>query len=216
MLTHFLLPLLVATSLQAGDRLPMVMGSIRNLENQPVKAKVSLAQGGQQTHTDKNGLFFFKDVAPGDTLFIQYNKVRTAVPVAGRNTIHMKLADNLADLIRPKDKPAEKKARKQQETGGGNIFFAQDLQNTGGKNLAEAIAALGTVTVTPEGQVIMRGFNSFNADPYALILLDGTEVLSLIDVELADVSKVEILKDGEMYGVKGANGVVLITTKVSE
>lgn len=215
MFTHFLFPLLVAASLSTADRLPVVMGSIRNLEGQPVRAKVSLTQGKQQTRTDKNGLFFFKDVDPADTLLIQYNKVSTAVPIAGRDKIHMRLADNLADLIRPNDKPKKKTDRKNQDSGG-NVFYAQDLQNTGGKNLAEAIAALGIVTVTPEGEVIMRGFNSFNAAPYALILLDGTEVLSLIDVELADVSKVEILKDGEMYGVKGANGVVLITTKVSE
>ena len=206
----FLLPLFAATMLTAQDRIPVVMGSIRNLDGQPVRAAVQLQRAGTKTKTDKRGLFFLQNVEPDDTLLIRYNHINTQVAVSGRQQIHIKLADNLADLIRPKEKPA-KKADKAES--GGNVFTSEDLIRTGGKNLIEALSSIGGATITPEGGVILRGFTSFYGSSNAMILVDGTEVTSLLDVELMDVSKVEYQKNGEMYGVRGANGVVLITTK---
>jgi len=55
--------------------------------------------------------------------------------------------------------------------------------------------------------------NSDTADP--LILVNGVEVTTLSNINPSDVSSVEIIKDGtaSIYGIRGGNGVILITTK---
>jgi len=60
----------------------------------------------------------------------------------------------------------------------------------------------------------IRGINTTgNTD--ALIILDGMEVSDISDINPLDVKSVEVLKDAAatMYGVRGANGVVIIKTK---
>ncbi len=77
------------------------------------------------------------------------------------------------------------------------------------------------VARTPEGlSVRIRGVSTLLGDPEPLVVLDGqplwqgTRELALINP--ADVDRIEVLKDGgatSFYGVRGANGVLLITTR---
>ena len=61
----------------------------------------------------------------------------------------------------------------------------------------------------------IRGVNTFGANSYPLILVDGVDrSMDLVDTE--DIASFSILKDATataLYGVRGANGIVLITTK---
>lgn len=61
----------------------------------------------------------------------------------------------------------------------------------------------------------IRGINTATGNTDALVILDGMEVSDVSDVNPADVASVEVLKDSEstLYGMRGANGVVIITTK---
>ena len=70
------------------------------------------------------------------------------------------------------------------------------------------------VMVTPDNRIIIRGIgtNSDNTDP--LILVDGVEMTDLSGLNPADVESVDVIKDGSsaIYGMRGANGVVIIKT----
>lgn len=73
------------------------------------------------------------------------------------------------------------------------------------------------VEVGPENtpsSVRIRGVNSINASTAPLVLVDGMES-DLGSVNPYDVHSVSVLKDSSasIYGVRGANGVILITTK---
>lgn len=61
----------------------------------------------------------------------------------------------------------------------------------------------------------IRGISTPTGNPDALIILDGMEVSDVSDVSPSDVASVEVLKDSEatLYGMRGANGVVIIKTK---
>ncbi len=63
--------------------------------------------------------------------------------------------------------------------------------------------------------VHIRGINSINSSTAPLVLVDGAEVPDLDSVSPYDVYSVSVLKDASssIYGVRGANGVILITTK---
>ena len=85
---------------------------------------------------------------------------------------------------------------------GGRVAGVISLQSSGepGKNISE---------------FWVRGIGTFGANNSALVLIDGLEG-RLSDVDPADVESFSILKDASataVYGVRGANGVVLVTTK---
>ncbi len=70
------------------------------------------------------------------------------------------------------------------------------------------------VTVTSDKRIIIRGIgtNSDSFDP--LILVDGVETTDLTGINPADVQSVDVIKDGTsaIYGMQGANGVIIIRT----
>ena len=71
------------------------------------------------------------------------------------------------------------------------------------------------LVVTNDGKVIIRGINSINCPTEALIVVDGNIVSDVNLYRPIDVEKVEVLKDASasIYGMRGANGVILITLK---
>ena len=85
---------------------------------------------------------------------------------------------------------------------GGRIPGIISVQRSGepGKNISE---------------LLIRGIGTFGANSSALVLIDGLEG-DLSEVDPADIESFSVLKDASataVYGVRGANGVVLITTK---
>jgi TonB-dependent SusC/RagA subfamily outer membrane receptor len=70
------------------------------------------------------------------------------------------------------------------------------------------------VQVTSDKRIIIRGIgtNSDATDP--LILVDGVETTDLSGINPADVQSVDVIKDGSsaIYGMQGANGVIIIKT----
>lgn len=71
------------------------------------------------------------------------------------------------------------------------------------------------VVVNPNGTIQIRGINSINSPTEALIIVDGAPFNDINSLNPNDVQSVEVLKDASaaIYGSRGANGVVLITTK---
>ena len=61
----------------------------------------------------------------------------------------------------------------------------------------------------------IRGANSFYGSTEPLLVVDGTIVDDISEINPRDVKSVEVLKDGgaAIYGSRGANGVILITLK---
>ena len=71
------------------------------------------------------------------------------------------------------------------------------------------------VQVTPDKRILIRGINSINSSTDPLILVDGTEMSDISALNPNDIESVSVLKDASssIYGVRGGNGVILITTK---
>lgn len=74
---------------------------------------------------------------------------------------------------------------------------------------------LSGVRVTSDNKIIIRGVNSIISSQDPLFVVDGSIVSSIDHVLPVDVKSVSILKDSAaaIYGSRGANGVILITTK---
>ena len=72
------------------------------------------------------------------------------------------------------------------------------------------------VRVTENGGIQIRGNNNLNGQPSeALIVVDGIICDNINNLNPVNIHSVEVLKDGSssIYGSRGGNGVVLITTK---
>jgi TonB-dependent starch-binding outer membrane protein SusC len=64
--------------------------------------------------------------------------------------------------------------------------------------------------------IVLRGNRSLKADNKPLVLVDGIPYGSFVDINPTDIASIEVLKDvasTAIYGTRGANGVIIITTK---
>lgn len=91
----------------------------------------------------------------------------------------------------------------------------EDLRETGCTTLLEAMSGLMAgveVYDNDEGMqhVSIRGSRSQSGNVLPLYIVDGHEVPNLMTVSIDQVKDVEVLKDAALYGVKGANGAVIV------
>lgn len=113
--------------------------------------------------------------------------------------------------------------RKVSTTGAITTIAAEDLQvpATSVSNMMQGRVP-GIIGVTRSGEpgndyseFWIRGISTFGANTGALVLVDGVEG-RLDDIDPVDIESFSILKDASataVYGVRGANGVVIVTTK---
>ncbi|WP_147676723.1 SusC/RagA family TonB-linked outer membrane protein [Algibacter pacificus] len=110
--------------------------------------------------------------------------------------------------------------KKESVLGAINQVKGEDVVNSGSPNIVNALngvsPGLNVVQSSgqpgaDEGQIFIRG----NANP--LILVDGVEIVGgFSNIDPRDVESISTLKDGAataVYGIRGANGVIIITTK---
>ena len=64
-------------------------------------------------------------------------------------------------------------------------------------------------------RVIVRGLSSVNSSTDPLFIVDGSQVMDISSINPKDVKRVDVLKDAStsIYGMRGANGVIIITLK---
>lgn len=110
-------------------------------------------------------------------------------------------------------------------TGAVTNVDVDDLKHISTSNLSNALAGnvAGVMAMQTSGQpgknkseFWIRGISTFGASKSAYILVDGFERENIDDLNIEDIESFSVLKDASataIYGSKGANGVVLITTK---
>ena len=175
------------------------------------------------TVTDVDGNFSLS-VPNNAVLVVSYVGFRSQeVPVAGKSSLQITLVEDteILDEVVVVGYGQQKKAS---VVGAITHTPGEVLERAGG--ISDVGAALtgnlpGVITIASSGmpgeeepQIIIRGSSSWNnSDP--LVLVDGIE-RPLSSVDIASVQSISVLKDASataVYGVKGANGVILVTTK---
>ena len=187
-----------------------------------VSIKVNGTNKGTQTN---NGGAFQISVAPGVTLtfsYVGYNNVEKKVTDVSPFTIKLsKVNANLDDVV----VIGYQSVRRKDVMASVASVGAKDLKDIPINSAAEALnGRLAGVTATtaegsPDAQVRIRvrGGMSITGDNSPLYILDGVQVenaLGLISPQ--DIQSIDVLKDAAataIYGARGANGVIVITTK---
>jgi TonB-linked SusC/RagA family outer membrane protein len=114
--------------------------------------------------------------------------------------------------------------KKESVVGSISTVKGADLMKAGVTSVSNALAGRvpGMITVQQTGlpgsndsKIYIRGMSSFTGSSSPLVLVDGVES-SMNDINPSEVETISVLKDASataVFGVKGANGVILITTK---
>jgi TonB-dependent starch-binding outer membrane protein SusC len=202
-----------------------VKGKVTDDTGSPVMgANVQLKGTQTATQTDVNGDFSIQVPATGNPeLIISSVGLATTTVSAKSDNLDIKLQKNVSNL----DDVVVigyGTAKRRDLTGTVSSIGAAELSKIPVSSAAEAITGrLAGVQVTttdgaPGAEIVIRvrGGGSVTQDNSPLYIVDGFPVSSINDIAPADIASIDILKDAgtaAIYGARGANGVVIITTK---
>jgi|WetSurMetagenome_2_1015567.scaffolds.fasta_scaffold02472_3 TonB-dependent starch-binding outer membrane protein SusC len=153
--------------------------------------------------------------------FIGYTKQQ--IPVAEQNTVNVVLNPEyvgLNELVVVGYGTVKKKDLTGSVSSIKGIEITKTATNNALQSMQGKIAGLDITKASGEAgseiHIDLRGNRSINASNTPLFLVDGIEYGSTLDLNASDIASIEVLKDASstaIYGSRGANGVVIITTK---
>lgn len=222
-----LVPLLCATAVvSAQNKAVTVSGKVVDKTGEPViSAGVFIKGTTVGTVTDFEGKYTLTNV-PSDAVLTASNLGYTTAEQAvnGKTVVDFVLQDEsviLDDVI----VVAYGTAKKESFTGSASVVKGDELSKRPVGNLTKSFeGAVAGVQVTSGGgqpgegaSIMVRGAGSVNASSSPLYVVDGVPYDGAISaINPADIETMTVLKDasaGALYGARGANGVIVITTK---
>ena len=225
-LASLLLAVTASTAFAAPGQ--TLKGRVVDSEGQPiVGAVVNLGEGLKMVLTDQDGRFELKKVDARDEVFVDYlgyKQGRKKADFSGNFEIVLELQDEY-ELLAPVAFTAKPKKLVTEAT---SVVTGAELEKHPITVLQNAFTSTVTGVETYEGQsepgwsetaMYIRGVRTMNSNARApLVIVDNVERdLSFLDAY--PIENITILKDAaatSIYGMRGANGVILVTTKRGE
>ncbi|NPA35869.1 MAG: TonB-dependent receptor [Chlorobi bacterium] len=214
---------IILTPIEGGQQ-NVITGKVTDENGDPLPGVSVVVKG--TTHgviTNADGVFSISDVPAGTHLIFSFIGMKTEEVVIGEQTnIDVAMQSdiyNLDEVITV----GYSTVKKRDVTGSISSIGAKDLAKTGSATIAQAIQGktAGVLITRKSGKpgadlsVRIRGVGGINnSEP--LYIVDGIYGGSLQGINPDEIESIEILKDASsaaIYGARGANGVVLITTK---
>ena len=174
--------------------------------------------------TDLDGKFSIPNVSAGSTLVVSYIGYSTQeIKVGNQNTFNITMADD-AQLLEEVVVIGYGAVRRKDLTGSVATVDADALTAVPVASATEALTGkmAGVQITTTEGspdaemKIRVRGGGSITGDNSPLFVVDGFPVESISDIPASEIEDITVLKDASstaIYGSRGANGVILVTTK---
>ena len=202
-----------------------ITGTVTGPDGNPV-AGASVAVDGTSlgTTTDVRGGFTLSAPANGTLIvsFIGYNDEHVAIN--GKTVLDIKMKESTHD-IDDVIVVAFGEAKKEAFTGSAAVLKSEDITKTQSSNAANALvgkvaglqlsSSSGDLGSDPE--IRIRGYGSINAGKEPLWVVDGMPYDGdKNNINMSDIESMTVLKDAAsnaLYGARGANGVIMITTK---
>jgi TonB-linked SusC/RagA family outer membrane protein len=201
-------------------------GTVTSAEDgEPVAgASVSVRGTTKGTITDGNGKFSLPDLpASAEVLVISF---------IGMETVEIAIGENLTIVMRETSQSLDEvivvaygTTTKKSFTGSAAVIKSEEISKNQSSNVTNNIAGkvAGVQGLSSNGQpgtgstLRIRGVGSMNSSNAPLYVVDGVPYGSDISaINNNDIESITVLKDAAsaaLYGARGANGVVLITTK---
>ena len=222
---HLLFVLFLVTCLNGFSQ---ISGTVKDGSSGEVLPGVSIIIKGTMngTVTDFNGNYTLK-ASEGDQLVFSFvGYLRREITVGSEKVIDVELSENLKEIdeVVVVGYGVQKKS---DITGSVVSFNTEKIEDRPQVNILQSLqGSMAGFRVSIEGSaaegsstnMMIRGQNSITASNTPLIILDGVPYSGrLSELNPNDIQSVEVLKDASssaIYGARGANGVILITTKM--
>lgn len=201
-----------------------IKGTVKDTSGEPVIGATVQEKGTKNiAATDIDGNFTLK-VSGGKTLQVSYIGMKTkTVNIQGKSEVTITMEDeatSLNDVV----VIGYGTVKKKDLTGSVSTVKGDALNKVPVPSVSEALAGkLSGVRVTttdgsPDAEVLIRvrGGGSITSDNSPLYVVDGFPTESISDISSNDIEDITVLKDASstaVFGSRGANGVILITTK---
>ena len=202
-----------------------VSGTVTGSDGSPVVGATVVVEGTSLgTSTDLQGKYILAAPTNGTLVisFIGYEDAKLAIN--GKTTVNVVLKEaskTIEDVI----VVAFGEAKKEAFTGSAKVVSSEDLSKIQTTNAATALSGkvAGLQMSTASGDlganptILIRGVGSINAGTAPLWVVDGMPYEGDINnINMADIESITVLKDAAsnaLYGARGANGVIMVTTK---
>lgn len=193
-----------------------------------LKAQLSIKGTDLAANADKHGRFGFTALNADDVLEIKCNKQVREVKVEGRQSMRIVWGEEGIEVSEDAQLVSEGNdwVKRREYLNDMSKIMGSDLRRSGAHSLISALRArVPSLEIDDQGRVIIhrgsvqkssggigdRAPVNFNA----LIVVDGQEIQSLNDISLFDVGMIKILDEAPLYGFRGVNGVIEITSEAS-
>lgn len=203
-----------------------ISGKITDSDGQALPGVTVIVKGNPTLGTVSNidGNYTLPNVPSNGTLQFSFvGMVPQEVALNGRTAVNVSLAQDAIGL----DEVIAigyGTQRKRDVTSAITIVSADDMAKVPTSNVATALQGLapGIMVSTNQGRpgsmgsVTIRGTSSISGNTEPLYVIDGIPYDDASTVNPADIASMQVLKDAAssaIYGSRGANGVILITTK---
>ncbi len=200
-------------------------GNVKDKSGEPIIGASILEKGTTNgTITDFDGNFTLKVSSKKALVVVSYIGMKTQeIDIKGKSKIDVTLEDDtqaLEEVVVIGYGTVSKKDL----TGSVSSVNAKQLESIPVSSASEALQGkmAGVQITTTEGspdadvKIRVRGGGSLSQDNSPLYIVDGFPVSSISDIAPTDIQSVDVLKDASstaIYGARGANGVIIITTK---
>ena len=203
-----------------------VTGNVRDVFGEPMIGVNILVEGANNgVVTNIQGDFTIDNVSDNTVLKFSYIGFRDQkVVVDGNNIINVIMHED-ATALNEVVVVGYGTMKKKDLTGSVATVNINDIAMVTGSDVLQALQArVPGVDLQQEGggeagagvNITLRGNRSLKASNAPLVIVDGVEYGTTLDIPASAIEMVDILKDAAstaMYGARGANGVILITTK---
>lgn len=220
-----LLILFSAISLSVSAQTITVTGNVKDTNGEPIIG-ASVVEKGNTTNgtiTDLDGNFSIK-VDGKKTLVISYIGMKTQeIAIQGKKSINVTMHDD-SQALDEVVVIGYGTVNKRDLTGSVASVNSKDLAVVPVSSATEALTGklAGVNITTTEGspdadiKIRVRGGGSLSQDNSPLYIVDGFPVSSISDIAPSEIQSIDVLKDASstaIYGARGANGVIIVTTK---
>lgn len=225
-MTKFYLTLCCLLTAFAPAAAQQLTGVMTDNNGEPLFGAVAALKGKTAaTTTGVRGEYALQGVdLRRDTLVFTYvGMKKLEVPVAGRTKVDVRL-EVMNTAINEVVVIGYGTMRRADLTGAVSSVSSEEIVRTPVNNIAEAISGklAGVQVLTTDGapdaevSMYVRGRNSITQSSSPLYIVDGFPVSSISDISPSDIQSIDVLKDASstaIYGSRGANGVIMVTTK---
>ena len=223
---YLLIILLISFPLNVLAQNKTITGTVRDANDVVIGASVTVkGQSSVGTITDMDGNYTLSIPASAKELTFSYIGYETqTVAIKGRTQINVTLKES-SQMLEEVVAIGYAKVKRKDLTGSSVSVGANDLKMSPVSTAAQALAgkAAGVNIVQQSGapgseiNITVRGGTSITQGTQPLYIVDGFQMENgLQNVDINDIESIDVMKDASataIYGARGSNGVILITTK---